>query len=64
MPKRYQHDHAVLRRLGLTFVSALGLMSIVATGGGGGSTPPPPDGEPEPTELTWDQGNWDEVNWQ
>jgi len=40
---------------------------LVACGGGGssgGAAPPPPPPPPPVTELTWDQGNWDELNWQ
>jgi hypothetical protein len=36
-------------------------------GGGGGSNPPePPDQTPPPTteQMVWDEGNWDEVEWQ
>ena len=38
-------------------------LSLVACGGGGGggtSTPPPPT---TADSLIWDQGNWQEKNW-
>lgn len=31
---------------------------------GGGSSPPPAPPAPVDTMLDWDQGNWDEENWQ
>jgi hypothetical protein len=36
-------------------------------GGGGGSNPPePPDQTTPPAtgQMVWDEGNWDEVDWQ
>jgi len=42
------------------YLVALGLL----TGSGGSSSPPRDPGDPPPTELTWDQGNWDQLNWQ
>jgi hypothetical protein len=44
------------------------LLSACGGGGGGGSTPGPGNGgNPLPvsdTELDWDEGNWDQENWQ
>jgi len=45
--------------------SAVFFFSTLAACGGGGSSgsndPPPPAVD---TGLDWDQGNWDEVDWQ
>ena len=46
--------HVSLLLACLTFASACG-------GGSDAITPTPP---PPVTTLTWDQGNWDEVDWQ
>jgi hypothetical protein len=44
-------------------------VGLAACGGGsaGTASPPPPPQQPPPTQaeaLTWDNGNWDEVEWQ
>jgi hypothetical protein len=48
-------------------VITFALMSIVllagCSSGSSGGTPPRED-PPPVTELTWDQGNWDELDWQ
>ena len=50
-----------------TFTIILCFFGLSACGGGsggdggGGNQPPPP---PADTELTWDDDNWDERNWQ
>jgi len=55
---------ASLRAFSALFLACL----LVSCGGGGssGSTSPPPpiDTDPQLAPLTWDQGDWDEVNWQ
>ena len=47
---------------------ALSLFAIASCGGGGGggNPPEPPDQAPPPTseQMVWDEGNWDEVDWQ
>jgi hypothetical protein len=48
---------AVVRALILT---AFAVFSLVACGGGSSSPPPPP----VDTELDWNQGNWDQEDWQ
>ena len=55
-----------LRRVGLCLLFALGVLSTLATGGGGGTAtaPPSPDDEPPALGLIWDQGDWNEVEWQ
>lgn len=45
------------------------LISACGGGGGGGSSTPPPanNGTPPPvadTDLDWDDGNWDQEDWQ
>ena len=43
------------------------LIAIVALSACGGSSSPAPLAQPQPppvTDLAWDQGNWDELNWQ
>jgi len=45
----------------LAFIS-LALLS--ACGGGGGKKQPDTSDPPADTELTWDDDNWDERNWQ
>jgi hypothetical protein len=45
----------------------IGLLVLVAASGcdGGGDDPPPQTRNPPPTtDLVWDQGEWDELNWQ
>ena len=54
----------VMRRLGLYLLVTMGVLSTLATGGGSGTAPAPPDDEPPSRDLIWDQGNWDEVEWQ
>ncbi len=49
------------------FLIILSLSALcVACGGGGDSSPPPTVTPPTPTvtDLVWDNGNWDELNWQ
>ena len=41
---------------------ALVVLSVLTGCGGGGQAPPI---QPPPqTDLVWDQGNWDQLNWQ
>ena len=53
-----------------TGLFALVVASLINACGGGSSTaaisppPPPPPPPPIDTDLDWDQGNWDEENWQ
>ena len=52
-----------MSQLGKLLVS-LTLLLLAACGGGGAeSTAPPPGPAPSP-QLTWDQGNWNDKNWQ
>jgi len=41
------------------FVCIFGLSACGGGGGNGGGNQPPVD-----NDLDWDQGNWDEENWQ
>ena len=52
----YQFIHRILTVL---------TIGIALTSCGGGSSPPPAQ-QPPPidTQLDWDQGNWDEQDWQ
>ena len=46
-------------------VFLVGLLATLALSAcGGGSSPPPQQVPPIDTMLDWDQGNWDEENWQ
>jgi hypothetical protein len=50
-------------------IIASSLIGLSACGGGGspGAAGPPPSPPPLPPQaeaLTWDNGNWDEVEWQ
>ena len=49
----------------ITFLIILCVFGLSACGGGGsgGGGDPPPD-PPADTELTWDDDNWDEKDWQ
>ena len=56
----------MLRRictLALLLVAVSGLPGCGGGGGGGGGVQPPPP-PPPVTTLSWDNGNWDELNWQ
>lgn len=49
----------------ITFLIILFVFGLSACGGGGNKKPPdPPDPPAADTELTWDDDNWDERNWQ
>jgi hypothetical protein len=45
-----------------------GLLLVACGGGGGGGDGPAPVANPptadQSAQAVWDQGNWDEVNWQ
>jgi hypothetical protein len=52
-------------RVGIILISTM--LGLGACGGGGGSaptSPPPPPPPTADTNLDWDNGNWDEENWQ
>jgi len=54
-----------LMRIAARLLSILLASLMAVTGCGGGSSGPAPIVQPPPpTELVWDQGNWDELNWQ
>ena len=49
----------------LTILIPAAFFGACGGGGGGGVSPPPVDLPPvADTDLDWDQGNWDEENWQ
>ena len=47
-----------------TAIFAATLFLLVSCGGGSGNTPPLSQPPPSVTALDWDQGDWDEVEWQ
>ena len=54
-------------RAGLLRASALLLVLVLngcGNGGNGDRDDPPPQVLPSQTDLVWDEGNWDELNWQ
>ena len=58
-----QGGNVMTRLLAILFASIF----IAACGGGGsgGNDAEPPPPPPPPTgDLVWDQGNWDELEWQ
>ena len=48
-------------RLVIAIFFASVLSACGGGGGNGGGNQPPPQAD---TDLDWDQGNWDEENWQ
>jgi hypothetical protein len=58
----------LLRTLAITLLIVATLAACGGSSGGGGAAtptvPPPEPPPPENTSLVWDQGQWDEENWQ
>lgn len=46
------------------YVLVLSLPLLSACGGGSSPAPTDPPPPPVATELDWDQGSWDQENWQ
>lgn len=44
-------------------VLALAFLQACGGGGGGGGSDPPAENPPV-TQLKWDNGSWDQLNWQ
>ena len=54
----------MLKRMRVLALLIVAMAGLSACGGGGGSSAAPPPPPPPVTDLAWDQGNWDELNWQ
>ena len=48
----------------LLILCVFGLSACGGSSGGGGDNNPDPPVPPADTELTWDDDNWDEKDWQ
>jgi hypothetical protein len=54
----------MLKSLRAILVIAFAGFWVTACGGGGSGSPAAATPVPPDTQLIWDEGNWDERNWQ